>query len=109
MNALMMLALSCGSLESATNRTLDDGWFRFTLIEQAEEIDALFELRPKPELVPAPKESSMTERELWQRIARLTIKRDRIDRLLALTRGKLKRKRATEAQAEKDWRYKRWL
>lgn len=106
---VLSLALTCGSLESTTDRSLDDGWFRFSVLDQAEEIDALFEPKQKPELVAPPKENSMTERELRQRIARLTIKRDRIDRLLALTKGKLQRKRAVESQAEKDWRYKRWL
>lgn len=48
----------------------------------------------------------MTERELRQRIAKLTIKRDRIDRLLALTKGKLQRKRAARLRAERDYLYR---
>lgn len=51
----------------------------------------------------------MTERDIRRQITRLTVKRARIDRLLVHYKGKLARKRSVEQQAEKDWRYKRWL
>lgn len=54
MNTLVALSLVLGSLESTTDRSLNDGWFRFTLIEQAEYLP---EPKSPPELIPAPKES----------------------------------------------------
>lgn len=54
MNTVMALSLILSSLESTTNRTLNDGCFRLTLIEQ---VELITEPKPKPELIAAPKES----------------------------------------------------